>query len=66
MANRIILGGLKKRVEKALVSWAEELLPILWAYRTTRKVSTGATPFQLAYGAEAVMPLEITHISSRV
>ncbi|XP_063942119.1 uncharacterized protein LOC135149915 [Daucus carota subsp. sativus] len=54
------------RVEKAQGSWADEVLPILWAYRTTCKVSTGATPFQLAYGAEAVVPLEITHTSSRV
>ncbi|XP_063942737.1 uncharacterized protein LOC135150384 [Daucus carota subsp. sativus] len=66
VANRIILDGLKKRVEKAHGSWAEETLPILWAYRTTCKVSTGATPFQLAYGAEAVVPLEITHTSPRV
>ena len=66
VANRIILDGLKKRVEKAQGSWADEILPILWAYRTTCKVSTGATPFQLAYGAEAVVPLEITHTSSRV
>nr|XP_017245356.1 PREDICTED: uncharacterized protein LOC108217014 [Daucus carota subsp. sativus] len=29
-------------------------------------VSTGATPFQLAYRAEAVVPLEITHTSPRV
>nr|XP_017227984.1 PREDICTED: uncharacterized protein LOC108203521 [Daucus carota subsp. sativus] len=66
VANRIILDGLKKRVEKAHGSWADELLPILWAYRTTCKVSTGATPFQLDYGAEAVVPLEIMHTSSRV
>ena len=66
VANRIILDGLKKRVEKAHGSWADELLPILWAYRTTCKVSTGATPFQLDYGAEAVVPLEITHTSSKV
>ena len=42
------------------------ITPILWAYRTTCKVTTGATPFLLAYGAEAVVPLEITHVSSRV
>ena len=45
VANRIILDGQKKRVEKAQGSWEDELLPILWAYRTTCKVSTGATPF---------------------
>ncbi|XP_063941291.1 uncharacterized protein LOC135149494 [Daucus carota subsp. sativus] len=66
VANRIILDGLKKRVEKAHGSWAEEILPILWAYRITCKVSTRATPFQLAYGAEAVVPLEITYTFPRV
>nr|XP_017227794.1 PREDICTED: uncharacterized protein LOC108203390 [Daucus carota subsp. sativus] len=66
VANRIILDGLKKRVEKEHGSWAEEILPILWAYRTTCKVSTGATPLQLVYGTEAVVSLEITHTSPRV
>ena len=44
----------------------EELLPILWAYHTTYKVTTRATPFLLTYGAEVVVLLEITHMSSRV
>ena len=57
VANRIILDGLKKRVERLRNTWVDELLPILWAYRTTCKVTTGATPFLLAYGAEAVVPL---------
>ncbi|XP_074337392.1 uncharacterized protein LOC141674581 [Apium graveolens] len=34
--------------------------------RTTYKVTTEATPFMLAYGAEAMMPLEISHGSPRV
>ncbi|KAK1366125.1 hypothetical protein POM88_041686 [Heracleum sosnowskyi] len=66
VANRIILDGLKKRVERSRNTWVDELLPILWAYRTTCKVTTRATPFMLAYGAEAVVPVEITHTSPRV
>ena len=66
VANRIILDGLKKRVKHSRNNWVEELLPILWVYRTTCKVTTGATPFLLAYGAETVVPVEITHMSSRV
>lgn len=66
VANRIILDGLRKRVERSKGTWVDELLPILWAYRTTCRVTTGATPFLLAYGAEAVVPLEISHTSPRV
>ncbi|KAL8114961.1 hypothetical protein AgCh_021692 [Apium graveolens] len=35
-------------------------------YRTTCKVTTKATPFMMAYGAEAVVPLQITHGSPRI
>ncbi|XP_074373990.1 uncharacterized protein LOC141714369 [Apium graveolens] len=66
VTNRIILDGLKKRVERSTNTWADELLPILWAYRTTCKVTTEAYPFMLAYGTEVVVPLEITHGSPRV
>ncbi|XP_074352389.1 uncharacterized protein LOC141691558 [Apium graveolens] len=61
VANRIILDGLKKRVLRSRNTWEDELLPILWAYHTTCKATTEATPFMLAYGAEIVVPLEITH-----
>ena len=37
----------------------EELLNILWAYRTTPRTSIGETPYALAYGVEAVIPLEV-------
>ncbi|XP_074355043.1 uncharacterized protein LOC141693780 [Apium graveolens] len=66
VANRIILDGLKKRVERSRNTWADELLPILWAYPTTCKVTIEATPFMLAYGAVVVVPLEITHRPPRI
>lgn len=44
----------------------DEILTILWAYRTTCKVTTGATPFLLVYGVDAVVPVEITHNSPRI
>ena len=64
--NRIILDGLKKRVDHSRSNWVDELLPILQAYRTTYKVTTGATPFLLAYGDETIVPLKITHVSTKV
>ncbi|XP_074355782.1 uncharacterized protein LOC141695435 [Apium graveolens] len=66
VANRIILYGLKKRVERLSNTWVDELLDILWAYRTTCKATTEATPFMMAYGAKAMVPLEITHGSPSI
>ncbi|KAI5312419.1 hypothetical protein L3X38_041592 [Prunus dulcis] len=33
---------------------------VLWAYRTTKRRSTGETPFSLAYGTEVIIPPHIT------
>ena len=39
--------------------WYDELQPVLWAYRTTPRRSTGETPFSLVYRMEAVVPAEL-------
>ena len=64
--NKVIVSGLKKRLEGAKGNWAEELPNVLWAYRTTPRRSTGETPFSLTYGAEAVIPTEVNLCSARV
>ena len=46
--------------------WSEKLPFALWAYRTSFRTSTGATPFSLVYAMEAVLPVEIEMISLRV
>ena len=56
--NKVILSGLKKRLDDAKGKWVEELPHVLWTYRTTPRRSTGETPFSMTYGAEAVIPLE--------
>ena len=38
--------------------WVEELLHVLWAYRTTPRRSIGETPFSMSYGAEAIILIE--------
>jgi hypothetical protein len=58
-SNKIILNGIKKRLEEAKGRWVEELPTILWTFRTTSQSSTGETPFSLTYGVEAVIPLEV-------
>ena len=43
-----------------------KLISALWAYRTAYKVTTNQTPFRLAYGQEAVVPLEFMVPSLRM
>ena len=56
--NKVILSGLKKRLDEAKGRWVEELPHVLWTYRTTPRRSTGETPFSMTYGVEAVIPSE--------
>ncbi|XP_068475044.1 uncharacterized protein [Phaseolus vulgaris] len=64
-ANRVLLRGLKRRLEKAKGAWAEEVPRIVWAYHTTPQSSTMETPFSLVYGSDAMIPVEIHESSPR-
>ncbi|RYQ82848.1 hypothetical protein Ahy_B10g101409 [Arachis hypogaea] len=64
-ANKIIVKGLKKRLDEAKGLWADELRSVLWSYRTTPQTATGETPFRLTYGTEAIIPVEIGDPSPR-
>ena len=46
--------------------WVEYLPEVLWAYKTTHKLATQETPFSLAFGIEAVAPVEVGLKSPRV
>ena len=46
--------------------WLEKLPFALWAYCTSFRTSTGATPYSLVYGMEVVLPVEIEMGSLRV
>ena len=56
--NKVVVNGLKKRLDDAKGKWIKELSHILWTYRTTPRKLTGETPFSMTYGAEVVIPLE--------
>nr|XP_025627773.1 uncharacterized protein LOC112720897 [Arachis hypogaea] len=44
-ANKVVLLGLKKRLDNKKGSWADELSSVLWSYRTTEQSATGKLPF---------------------
>ena len=56
--NKVIINGLKKRLDDVKGRWVEELPHVLWTYRTTPWWSTRETLFSMSYGAEAVIPIE--------
>ena len=64
-ANKNIKRILRKMVETSR-DWSEKLPFALWAYRTSFRTSTRATPYSLVYGMEAVLPVEIEMRSLRV
>lgn len=52
-------------MEKVNGKWVDELPLTLWAYQTTHKSVTGFSPFALAYGLEAMIPVELDVHSHR-
>lgn len=65
-ANKIILNGLKKKLRAAKVEWVDRLPEVIWAYHTTVQTTTKETPFGLVYGCDAMLPIEVELLSSRV
>ncbi|KAM1798093.1 hypothetical protein ACFX12_032194 [Malus domestica] len=64
--NKIIKRTLKTSLDKAKGCWPEFVPQVLWSYRTSYRTSTGETPFSLAFGTEAVVPVELEQATFRV
>ncbi|PKU63440.1 hypothetical protein MA16_Dca026010 [Dendrobium catenatum] len=64
--NKMMVKLLKKILTKNKIDWHTKMVEALWAYRTTYKMLTKATPYSLVFGVEAVLPLEIELPSLRV
>ena len=63
---RTLKAALKTKLEDLKGKWAEYLPEVLWAYQTTRKSATKETLFALAFGTEAVAPVEIGLKSQKI
>nr|XP_027124252.1 uncharacterized protein LOC113740942 [Coffea arabica] len=64
--NKTLCNLLKKIVDKSKRDWHLRIGEALWAYRTTFRTPTQATPYALVYGVEAVLPLECQIPSLRI
>ena len=63
--NKNIKNIIEKMIEM-YKNWHEKLPFVMHAYQTTIQSLKGATPFSLAYGMEAVLPVEIEILSLQV
>ena len=52
-------------MDKAKGTWAEEVPRIVWANHATPQSTTKETPFNLVYGSDAMIPIEIQENSPR-
>ena len=63
---RALKAIMKTKLEDLKGKWVEFLPEVLWAYRTTHKSATRETLFALAFGTEAVAPVEVGLKSPRI
>jgi hypothetical protein len=64
--NKTVVKILKKKLSKRKGGWVEYLPEVMWSYRTTISSATSETPYSLAFGVEAVIPVEIGSPSFRI
>ena len=58
-SNKILIKLVKKKIEENPKRWHEVLSEALWAHRISRHGATKVTPFELVYGQEAVLSVEV-------
>jgi hypothetical protein len=58
-SNKTLVKLIKKKIEDNPKKWHEVLSEALWAHRISRHGATKVTPFELVYGQEVVLPVEV-------
>jgi hypothetical protein len=57
---------LKKKLGDRKGDWVDDLIEILWTYWTTKRTPMEETLYALAFGTEAIIPVELGLGSLRV
>jgi len=58
-SNKILIKLVKKKIEENPRRWHEVLSEALWAHRISRHGATKVTSFELVYGQEAILAVEV-------
>jgi hypothetical protein len=65
-SNKALIKLIKKKIEDNLKRWHEVLSKALWAHRISRHGATNVTPFELVYGQEVILPVEVNLAAYRL
>jgi hypothetical protein len=65
-SNKVLIKIIKKRIKDNPRMWHEKLSEALWTHRTSRHGATMVTPFELVYGQEVVLPVEVSLQNLRI
>jgi transposase InsO family protein len=58
-SNKSLVKLIKKKIEDNPRRWHEALFEALWAHHISRHGATQVTPFELVYGQEDILPVEV-------
>jgi hypothetical protein len=58
-SNKTLIKLIKKKIEENPKRWHEVLSEALWAHRISKHSATKVIPFELVYGQEDILPMEI-------
>jgi hypothetical protein len=65
-SNKVLIKIINKRIKDNPRKWHEKLLEALWAHRTSRHRAMKVTSFELVYGQEVVLPVEVSLQNLRI
>jgi hypothetical protein len=65
-SNKTLIKLIKKKIEENPKRWHEVLSEVLWAHRISKHSATNVTPFELVYGQEVVLPVEVNLDALRI
>jgi hypothetical protein len=65
-SNRTLINLIKKKISDNPKHWQKILSEALWAHRISKHRATKVSPFELVYGQETVLPVEISLNAVRI
>jgi hypothetical protein len=65
-SNKTLIKLIKKKIEENPKRWHEVLSKALWTHRISKHSATKVTPFELVYGKEVVLPVEVNLDALRI